>query len=90
MLAKQEFLTDENANFVQKLCAEKGLNAVAIKCETKNICIFFEGSKDVAPEHENLEPIKILGGRTACKIVGVGEQITPTKSEYRNSKILQK
>jgi hypothetical protein len=90
MLAKQNFLTDENATFVQKLCAEKGLNAVAIKVETKNICIFFEGGKDVVPEHENIEPINILGGRTACKIVGIGEQITPSKSEYRNAKILQK
>ena len=90
MLAKQELLTDENAFFVQKLCAEKQISAVALKCDTKNMCIFFKAGENIEVEHENLQRTPILGGRIGYKVVGIGEQIQVQPSEYRNAKILQK
>lgn len=81
------FLTDENAAFVQRLEAEKGLQAVGIKTDTKNCVIFYQNGMNVEVEHENLESIEYLGGRKVYKVVGIGEQIVFPPNEYRNAKL---
>ena len=84
----QNFLTDENLRFCQKIAAEKGLDVVAVNVNTKNGVAFFKNKQNIYVADENLQLVPFwIGGKIVYTILNQGEPV-PVKliNEYRQAK----
>ena len=84
----QNFLTDANLAFCQRLAASENVDIVAANTHTKDTVICYRNGVNVQITNENLQRIEDwVGGLIVYKILNQGEPITEKEMNlYRAAK----